>query len=213
MDWRQKRINDLNQRLLEKVELLADYESELDTENDPQPRKKWKQKIKTIKTEITDLNDELSGLNGLATIGTFPQPLPNTNYEALEFVIMALLMQQVPPTDISNDFTLTDPAEKMSKNELTTNLKFTLVRGLGMAKEVHDFIQCVARIRFPDLPERLRATLKLEYQRLISHGIKGDELFKALHQFASCNSGDINRQLAGLAVLCYFFETCDVFEP
>ena len=51
-----------------------------------------------------------------------------------------------------------------------------------------------------------------KYNELTKAGIKGDILFDSLLEFASNRSSGFREQAAGLAVLSYFFETCDVFE-
>ena len=60
--------------------------------------------------------------------------------------------------------------------------------------------------------ERLKQGFVNKYLELKKSGIEGDELFLSLFEFASNNSQDLKTQAAGLAVLTYFFETCEVFE-
>lgn len=62
-------------------------------------------------------------------------------------------------------------------------------------------------------PERLRQGFITEYNSLRdTDGLTGDALFYALVDFTSGSISDLKRQAAGLAVLGYLFECCEVFE-
>jgi hypothetical protein len=62
-------------------------------------------------------------------------------------------------------------------------------------------------------PERLKAGFVKRYEECLAHEINGDALFETLHDFASSGSSNFERQAAGLALLCYLFQKCEVFEP
>jgi hypothetical protein len=64
----------------------------------------------------------------------------------------------------------------------------------------------------PDFPEKLKSGFLAEYQRLCTAGMTGDALFESLHKFSCGNSSDFRKAAAGLAVLSYLFEKCEVFE-
>jgi hypothetical protein len=83
--------------------------------------------------------------------------------------------------------------------------------GLGKAKEVHHYVEGVAALD-PHFPERLKAGFVNEYDQLVEGGVRGDVLFESLLEFASQGSRDPKCRAAGLAVLAYLFETCEVFE-
>jgi len=51
-----------------------------------------------------------------------------------------------------------------------------------------------------------------KYEELREEGLIGDALFYELWDFASNYSNDFKQKTAGLSVLTYFFELCDVFE-
>ncbi|MFM6266250.1 MAG: hypothetical protein ACKPFA_07035, partial [Dolichospermum sp.] len=61
-------------------------------------------------------------------------------------------------------------------------------------------------------PDQLKAGFTQEYQRLRAAGLTGNALLDALHEFSCNHSTDYDLQAAGLAVLYYFFEKCEVFE-
>jgi hypothetical protein len=103
------------------------------------------------------------------------------------------------------------PEEKMKRNGLTDSIRILLDMGFAKAHEVSDFVQAVG-MRDPKFPERLKAGLLTEYKRRFNRGERGDALFLGLLEYASGASRDMLRQAAGLAVLGYFFELCEVFE-
>ncbi|MBE3588216.1 MAG: hypothetical protein IMW93_06635 [Thermoanaerobacteraceae bacterium] len=132
------------------------------------------------------------------------------SFDELEVVCKAIIRNPGPP---SKDFALVDPREKMLRNGLTEKVYFLLTLGLGKAREVERFIKNIALLD-SDFPERLRAGFVSEYHRLkVEQGFEGDALFTALQEFASGGYfKNFERVSAGLAVLAYLFEKCEVFE-
>lgn len=214
MDWRQQRKHDLEQRMLGIVKLLGQCEQKLTYEDDPQTIGKLQTQIAELKEQTDYCQSDLDShgqRQGLQR--DFTLTMANITNEDLNFVIAAFLKQRVITVDEQNNSPPTKPEEKMSKNGLTSHVRVLLDIGLPKANEVRHLIENNAKINFPDVPERLKSALKAEYLRLIEEGVRGDDLFMRLHTFSSCNNSDIRWQVAGLAVLCYFFEACDVFEP
>ena len=82
--------------------------------------------------------------------------------------------------------------------------------GLTQAKHVAEFIGNSPDAHFGD---RLKEGFVSEYKRLLNEdGLKGDDLFSALLDFASAGKGEFRIRAAGLGVLVYLFEKCEVFE-
>lgn len=214
MDWREERKSNLEERLLKTVKLLGECEQSLIDESDPQAKSKLRTQISELREEMKNCQLDLENLESASHIQKSPAlAMANIAYDDITFVITALLNQKPNSLDEQGTFKPTNPEEKMSKNDLTHEIKFALSMGLAKAGEVRDFIEKNAKIYFPDVPERLKAALNNEYKKLLSEGVRGDELFNRLYDFSHQNNPNPSRQLAGLAVLCYFFETCDVFEP
>ena len=214
MNWREERKSNLEERLVKTVKLLGEYERILIDESDPQTKSRLRTQISELKEEMKNCQSDLETLESEAHTQKSPAlAMANIAYDDITFVITALLNQKASPVDRQSTFQPTNPEEKMSKNDLTHEIKFVLSMGLAKAGEVRHFIENNAKVNFPDVPERLKTALNTEYERLISEGIRGDELFNQLHAFSHQNNPNTSRQLAGLAVLCYFFETCDIFEP
>ncbi len=99
------------------------------------------------------------------------------------------------------------------------NVGDSAVGGKGSAggvAPIHIFQVIGKRIdKFPDVEfgERLKQGFVLEYKKLKNDNkLIGDELFDGLLDFASGKSNDFRVRAAGLAVLVYLFEACEVFE-
>jgi hypothetical protein len=134
--------------------------------------------------------------------------MPTITFAQLEVVCSALIAAAALS---SNDLTLRSPAEKMKRNQLTAAVEPHLQLGIGKAREVASFVDHVAKLD-PGFPGHLRAGFELKYAEFRTAGVQGDDLFQAMYLFASSNSPDLARQAAGLAVLGYLFELCEVFE-
>jgi len=135
------------------------------------------------------------------------EEVPEVGFAELEVVVAALVSGT---TSASADFCLLDPGEKMRRNGLTEDVWFELTLGLSKAREVEDFVAHVA-MRDAGFPERLKSGFVEEYRRQRADGIDGDALFYGVRDFAGRHP-ELRRQAAGLAVLAYLFEKCEVFE-
>ncbi len=135
--------------------------------------------------------------------------MTSVTFAELEVVTSAIAGS--PAREPTSNFKVTDPAKKMAKNGLTEAVHVSLSLGLGLAKEVAAFVEHVA-MRDPKFPERLAARFVAEYQRLRARGFAGDVLFESLVQFSSGGDRGFTRMAAGVAVLAYLFEKCEVFE-
>ena len=134
--------------------------------------------------------------------------IPNVGFAELEVVSRAIAHNGA----VENyDLTLTAPIEKIRKNGLTGSSQLLITMGLSKAKEVGQFVEHIAQMD-GDFPERLKAGFTTEYSRLKAAGATGDRLFEELRAFAGGPAQDFARQAAGLVVLSYLFECCDIFE-
>jgi hypothetical protein len=137
------------------------------------------------------------------------QAAPDVGFAELDVVCSGLL---APPAMPSEPLVPTAPMEKLQRNGLTREVHRRVQVGLAMFHEVETFVESVVKLddRFP---ERLRAGFLTQYAQHRQRGLDGDALFLALHDFASAGSNRFERQAAGLGVLCYLFQKCEVFEP
>ena len=134
--------------------------------------------------------------------------IPNVGFAELEVISKGLLSQPMKPVE---NLSLTRPSEKMERNRITQQNHFLISMGMSKAKEVASFINHIALIDI-DFPERVKNGFSEQYNQFRAHGVEGDELFSLMHQYASGYSSDFKRQAAGLAMLVYLFEKCEVFE-
>ena len=120
-------------------------------------------------------------------------------------------IMQINPQQAIDGFSLIPPEDKLKKNELGNGAKTIVTMGLSVSREVGAFVESVAQTD-PDFPERLKAGFLEEYYRLKREGHAGDDLFDLMCRFAQRGFREQAKQCAGLAVLVYLFEACEVFE-
>lgn len=133
--------------------------------------------------------------------------LSNISFLELDNITKFLINTEITSTQ---NLTLITPKEKIQKNKLTSNSEKLITMGMTQVKQVAEFIDKNPDI---DFGERLKAGFAAEYDRLFTdEKLRGDDLFNALHDFSSMNKNDFGLRAAGLAVLVYLFEKCEVFE-
>jgi len=120
-------------------------------------------------------------------------------------IIDALQRQELNPGDPP----LTPPSvEKLEKNELSQESGLFLRIGRRKSSLVDTFFRKSPR---PDLGERIAEAFRMRYAELKALDLPADTIFKHLQDYAGFN-GEPKRQGAALAVLAYFFDSCDIFE-
>ncbi len=131
----------------------------------------------------------------------------NTTFAELE-VIMEYLIS-APIDYLQDELTVIPPKEKIHKNELSKEVEKYIIMGMIGIKQVEEYLN-----KNPDhgFANRLKHGFVQKYYELKEQGLTGDNLFYELWNFASVNSNDFKKRAAGLNVLTYFFEICEVFE-
>ena len=99
--------------------------------------------------------------------------------------------------------------KKIARNGLSQWTESMISAGLARVTLVSN---CINESDDATLADRLKAGMALAYRRLRRKGLDGDELFAAMWRLAGDGNTDMKRSAAGLAVLVYFFEACEVFE-
>lgn len=122
-------------------------------------------------------------------------------------VIMDYLVNSSEFSDGSLD--LISPKDKIIRNKLSEQIERLIKIGSLQVKQVGDYIKSCKDINFEG---RLIKGFSNEYTRLKKEGLEGDDIFYALSTFASNGSCDPKIISAGLTVLSYLFERCEVFE-
>ena len=110
----------------------------------------------------------------------------------------------------SNSYTIIPPKDKIMKNGLSKKSEHLIMMGMTQVKQVTEFID---KCPDADFGDRLKVGFVNEYNKLKDkESLSGDDLFNSLLDFASGGAMDFKRKAAGLAVLVYLFEKCEVFE-
>lgn len=115
------------------------------------------------------------------------------------------------PPATNGSFDLTAPDEKIKKNALSNGARHIVAAGLTSRATVSDYVEAEAQLD-SDFPERLKAGFLEEYYARRKEEHKGDELFELMCAFAQRGLRRQADKTAGIAVLIYLFEICDVFE-
>jgi len=135
------------------------------------------------------------------------EELMNVTFAELNVVTKYLM---IGTTNVSTDLSLISPDEKIRKNGLSTQTAHLITMGMLQVKQVTDYI---SRSPDPEFGERLKQGFINEYIRLKDkEHLSGDDIFDALLMFASGGNNDFKVKAAGLSVLVYLFEKCEVFE-
>jgi hypothetical protein len=133
--------------------------------------------------------------------------IADITFAELDVILKYLMAVPVPIKDEA--ITVIPPGKKIKKNELSVGVGNLITMGMMQAKLVENYLNKHPDTQFAD---RLRAGFVKKYEELRKQMMNGDILFFELLDFASINSMEFKQITAGLSVLVYFFEKCDVFE-
>ena len=136
------------------------------------------------------------------------QGMASIGFVELETVTQALVNNGAPASD---SLTVIPPQQKMARNGLTDQTGTLFRIGLLQTQQVEQFVEGMSGLD-RTFVGRLTSGFIAEYQRLIGEGLEGDSLFEAMRLFSGQGRPQIQYQSAGLAVLVYLFERCEVFE-
>ena len=141
--------------------------------------------------------------------GAMTDAFANIGFPELEEATQWIM--QIQPNQSTQDFLLIPPEDKLRKNDLNNSSRVIITMGLSVAREVRAYVESVSQTD-SDFPERLKAGFLEEYYRLKREGNSGDDLFDLMCRFAQRGFDEQAKRSAGLAVLVYLFEACEVFE-
>jgi hypothetical protein len=133
----------------------------------------------------------------------------NVGFSELDIVTKHLISN---PCRQGNSLIIIPPKEKIDKNGLTNSTEQLILIGMLQVKQVANFIEKADSLS-SGFSSSLVSGFVTQYEKLHNKdGLVGDALFEALHEFACNNTNDFKQRAAGLAVLVYLFEKCEVFE-
>ena len=136
------------------------------------------------------------------------QVMPNITFVELATITNVLVSgEQLPPSPI----TVIPHQDKIDRNGLTGQSILWFNMGLLQTKRVESYVEATGSID-RTFVSRLTSGFITEYQQQTQAGLQGDALFAAMFRFSVQGRTDFQHQSAGLAVLAYLFERCEVFE-
>lgn len=141
-----------------------------------------------------------------AVVDTFPDVGFPELSEAVRWID-----ENADPDNRPSDFVLVPPRHKLNRNELGRGSEIIIISGFAVSHEVRRFVEIRTQTD-RHFPERLKDGFLKEYYRLKRMDVSGDELFNLMCRFAQQGLDRQVEKTAGLAVLVYLFETCEVFE-
>lgn len=136
------------------------------------------------------------------------QHMPSISFAELDIITKALVNNRPAPID---SLWLVPPQEKMDRNGLTNRTAILVNIGLIQSNQVQQFVAVMDGLDNTFIA-RLTSGFVDEYHQQLQNGLQGDSLFEAMRQFSAKGQSHIRFQCAGLAVLVYLFERCEVFE-
>jgi hypothetical protein len=123
----------------------------------------------------------------------------------LQIVLEQLGDQPMVPHERVKDV----PMGKIEANALSESVVVMLKAGMSKAPLVADFFN---RWHDETFGERIAAAFRQEYQALRGH-FRPEQIFGEMESWAGgARRGSPKHQLAVLAVLAYYFDSCDIFE-
>lgn len=128
-------------------------------------------------------------------------------FAELEVLAKHLMGMGVAPNK-NIDYRLLDIEDKIEKNSLQ-DVQAEINMGLTKITTVEDYLN-----RNPDIhfAERLTNIMAQQYKEMKSKCADSIEIFNNLWDVASGKYTDFKYRAAGLGILVYFFEKCEVFE-
>jgi hypothetical protein len=113
--------------------------------------------------------------------------------------------------EVSNDFVIRPIEDKMQHNSLSISTQNLIKNALFRVNEVAEYVSNRSKLE-TSFAERLLSPLSSRYEKLRNEGVDNNSIFEDLRQFSSGYSKEFKIQLAGLTVVVYFFERCELFE-
>ena len=120
-------------------------------------------------------------------------------------------VKTISPQEPTRDYSLVEVSAKMKRNEISADNLVLMKTGLSVAQEIKQYIESVSKTDRL-FPEKLRDGFLQFYHKFRLEGARGDELFENMCELSQRGFESQKERSAGLAVLIYLFEACEVFE-
>lgn len=139
------------------------------------------------------------------------ESISNIDSAELEIAVKNIVSNKYFNIDEIDDFDLVNIKEKINKNNLNSDVQALITKGLFGVKEVKKFIKDFNKFN-PEFVSDLKFLFKEKYLNLKKTNNDNNEIFFDLWNDLSNNYHSFNQQAASLSLLCYMFESCEVFE-
>ena len=126
-----------------------------------------------------------------------------------ELEVITKYLIAAPTIKSEQNLVAVPPKEKIKKNGLSSEAENLITMGMLGIDQIKEYLN---KNPDPEFADRLRNGFVHKYLNLKKEELTGDNLFYELLNFASTNSNDFKIKAAGLKILTYFFEICEVFE-
>ena len=147
----------------------------------------------------------LHDLEALLGFAPTEAALDGLDFEQLRPVVEHIAKEEppeLPPIDAPSP-------QKLDANSFSAEIRGMLEAGRTRIGLVRDYFQ---KHSDPFLGEEIAQGFRERYADLKKDSLLADQIYSELHQFAGGAGGSIQRSSAVLAILTYFFESCDIFE-
>lgn len=186
----------LSPELFRHLKAIEDDYNELDVEYWDPPM---------IRTTMLSLNrrDIESILGALPDRNAFAN-LRNDHIDAV--------IRQISRDQVTSDTPIQQvPPNKIAHNRLSSEVEKLLELGYSKSHMVARFFESYTPN--PTLGDEVADTLRTTYDYWKGVGLEPDEIFAELQQAVNwTNQAQVPQQVAALAILAHFFESCDIFE-
>jgi hypothetical protein len=133
----------------------------------------------------------------------------NIGFEDIRFVLEDIAVRELP----KDHAVMTVDPGKLKTNRLSSNVQMLLTAGIAKAPLVKQFFE---EWHQPTYGERMAKAFAGRYQELRAKAppLHPNEIFDELRIWTGgARTQPATRLASVLAVLAYFFERCDIFEP
>lgn len=137
---------------------------------------------------------------------SYKRSIPNVSFTELDIIIKYLSYNK---KDGHSETDLIPLTEKIRKNQLTSMSENLIKMGLARVDQVSDYVNSNLD---PFFESRLIGGFVDRYNQFVLEGLVGDDLFIAMQEFSHNGDPRFEMKAAGLVVLVYLFERCEVFE-
>jgi hypothetical protein len=136
--------------------------------------------------------------------------VPEVSFAELEILIKGILGKS-KETSGGSDLVLTKPSDKMDKNNFNEQSRELVKLGLVKSGEVSDYLSKMSTMD-ADFGDRLKSVITEKYNQFKKEELNPNQILDELRVFCNLGSDNFLFQAAGLSVVVYFFQACEIFE-